>query len=212
MLHRRARRFKCPSGLDKRVCKYVLRDVWGFEWDPQKTHSNVSPGPYLDFWANCVHNANDEALALDDSNVAIFLVKTIRENLNETVERLVTKVHEYYRRPTSPGHDVSIAQAWTATAFAIQLWLHVKPDASWRATPSPALTQLLQSGLPSATAPGLMTGGRLNKSFSLRDLSRVCGLSVVWTDEFGRHLELEGRNIHVFRHAALLPMLRNMPK
>lgn len=210
MLHRRTRRFQCPRGIEKRACREFLQEIWGLDWDPKRPYANIPPGPYIDFWANCVQQINDETLVLEDRNVAISLVQIVRSSLHETTAQLIDKVNGYLTQRSGHSSHSSANQAWEASAFAIQLWLHMRPDPNWRVASAQTLHQLVQAKLPEAAPQGTVITGKINLKLSAQELSRACGISVVWTDDFCQHLALTGRNMHVFRHAALLPVFRNM--
>lgn len=211
---RKERRFRCPRHVDKTTCEHVLRDVWALDWNANGSYQGVPPNPYLDYWANCVQEAHDPDLMLDDSYVAVGLVSLVRAGLNDTVDTVRDRiVANYPCRPNNPALLLSKDQGSRAFTFAMQLWLHIRLEHN-AATAPQTVKQVAHAALPKSattTTKGTVIDGRLTADFCAEQLSRAGGIYIRWTDDISQHLHLEGNTLHVFRHSGLLRALRDSP-
>lgn len=208
---RRNRRFRCPPGMEKAACQEILHDVWQLKWEPELAPHTVPPNPYIDYWINCVLEADQPNLCLDDRRIAMGLVRHVKSGLRETLPVLKESIEGVY--PDQDGSPVTVSSEDTgiALAFAIRLWLHVHPKIDWKCPPSTALHDIVRDCIPEPADPSTIIEGRLSNDFCAKHLWRKGGLDVRWTDDISQHLLLHERHIYVFRHSNSFRALYECP-
>jgi hypothetical protein len=208
---RRNRRFRCPPGMEQAACQEILQDVWQLKWEPELAPHTVPPNPYIDYWINCVLEADQPNLCLDDRRIAMGLVRHVKSGLRETLPVLKESIEGVY--PDQDGSPVTVSSedTGTALAFAVRLWLHVRPKIDWKCPPSTALHDIVRDCIPEPADSTTIIEGRLSNDFCAKHLWRKGGLDVRWTDDISQHLLLHERHIYVFRHSNSLRALYECP-
>jgi hypothetical protein len=197
--------------MEKAACQEILQDVWQLKWEPELAPHTVPPNPYIDYWINCVLEADQPNLCLDDRRIAMGLVRHVKSGLRETLPVLKESIEGVY--PDQDGSPVTVSRedTGTALAFAIRLWLHVHPKIDWKCPPSTALHDIVRDCIPEPAASSTIIEGRLSNDFCAKHLWRKGGLDVRWTDDISQHLLLHERHIYVFRHSNSLRALYECP-
>ena len=205
-IRQRHRRYVCQGSLDENVCKELLSGVWNLEWTNDHLNTNVPPNPYVEHWTNCVIEANDEDLLLDDREVAIGLVDVVKNDGGNECTTILRNIADMYA--AFPGQPLQLTdeQAITALRFALGWWLHVFPctNQSW----SLQLQEVVNEHVPERTIT--QAEGHLSYDFCARHLVRKGGFNIVWTDRVDEHLTVtRGQSIRVFRHSSMLRSLQH---
>ncbi|KAL9620384.1 MAG: hypothetical protein Q9160_005084 [Pyrenula sp. 1 TL-2023] len=95
--------------------------------------------------------------------------------------------------------NIAPKDAGATLAFAIRLWLHVRPDIDWQNPPFTALQEIIKRCVPKRAPSETDIQGRLSSDFCAKYLWRKGDLNICWTDDLSKHLLLDGRQIYVFR-------------
>lgn len=209
---RRNRRFACPSDIKRAACEEILKDVWQLEWRPEHAPHTVPPNPYIDHWKNCVQEADLPGLYLNHQKIAVRLVNIVKLGLQRSIPVLKQDMEGDHCDQDQLSIRISPKDAGAALAFAIHLWLHVRPDIDWENPPSTALQDIIQRCVPKRAPSTTDIQGRLPNDFCAKHLWRKGGLDICWTDDLSKHLLLDGNQIHVFRYSNSLSVLHHSPQ
>lgn len=200
--NRRKSRFRCPKGVETSTCHKVLAGVWQLDWNQYPTSASVPPKPYIEHWENCITEANDEDLELNDHNVVIRLVDCLRSNVDSTWPQAKEQISRVYASQKQDGSKLSNEQGETALRFALQLWLHCSP--SHKPEDKATIRQVLHSCLPELVVHQ-QADRQMSHDFSAKNLQKRGGIDVIWIDRLDQHLTiLRNRSICVFRHSSML--------
>jgi hypothetical protein len=206
---RRNRRFKCHQVVDSAACQELLRGVWQLDWDYKTANPGVPPDPYMKHWENCVLNADDDDLQLEDRGTVISLAGLIKQRLDDDISEIKDAISVHYNSVSNSTLKLSDQQSEQALRFATKLWLHASPDLS--AMGASSFRAAIKARLPERSDPSKISG-RLTSDFCAKHLWRKGGIRVEYTNEIEQHLFLfESRILYVFRNSSMLRALQQDP-
>ena len=200
----------------------ILNATWGSKYKPQQLVQDGSLGAsYLRYYEEQCRNALhfQELKSLIETHADIF---DIVERLKDpTATREGIKGYLRSRLPNSNSADAEDILCET-TDLAVRAWLMVDvgqlqhgfvPGQKPLLWEEGSLKDLLQTNFgPSGCAPNLiMNNIKLDRLFTARNLERIAGLQIVWTDNLSDHLRLmvDDTRIAIYHHATFLEHHQN---
>ncbi|KAJ4422292.1 hypothetical protein N0V82_003047 [Gnomoniopsis sp. IMI 355080] len=194
----------------------IVQALWG---DPrtmtQEKLRNLSSAPYWQYFHHkCVHalRDRDRHIALRKLRDIVEVTRqikadTIRSEIKDSIRRKLTTTHANEDELLDKSVDLATSLLLMIDCGSLALGFSGKTEISWV---DGCLREHLKDYF--CEAPALAhTGVKLQKEFTARNLCRIAGMNVFWTDNLIDHLRLteDDTRIHIFHHASLLEYQRH---
>lgn len=176
----------------------------------QEELRKLGTGPYWQYFhQKCVHALRDRGrhIALRTFRDVVEVAQqvktdTVRSEIKDSIRRKLTTTHTKEEDLLDSSVDLATSLLLMIDCGSLALGFSGKTEISWV---EGCLREHLEdyfSETPSLTH----TSVKLPKDFTARNLCRIAGMKIVWTDNLIDHLRLteDDTRVHIFHHASFL--------
>lgn len=206
---------RSPHLADETKCA-ILNTIWGSSYTTEHLNQNEILGSsYMRYYDEQCRNAL-QSKGLDTfikTHADITDVIQELKDTNATRQQVISSLRSKLQNQSQNGSDASICEA---IDLAVRLWLMVDigellhsfvPTQKSLVWKDGTLENLLEDrfGMPAAI-PMRIVRVKLDRIFTARNLQRIAGLQIIWTDNHSDHLRLmaDDRWIAIYHHVSVL--------
>lgn len=189
----------------------MIRALWG-DTGPncQEKLQKLAAGPYWQYFhQKCVHALRDRGrhIALRTFRDIVDATRqlkadTARSEIKESIRQKLKTAHTREEELLNNSVDLATSLLLMIDCGSLALGFSGKTAISWV---DGSIREHLEDyfvGTPILTH----TGVKLHKNFTARNLCRIAGMQIIWTDNLIDHLRLtaDDTQVHIFHHASFL--------
>jgi hypothetical protein len=176
----------------------LLQGVW--DLDPAMPENRAAA--YIDHFKDVLlslHEPSNSNLSLDPGKV-VETVSLIRSSPHEPLQDIRDSLRVFQEAfGWTPANEESARKVIT---FVLRLWLFTNAENFlW----SQNLRDVVCQSLSLPMSPEMSLPSLLSSDFSAKNLTRIGGMKVIWTNYLSDHLKMVGNSqVKVFRYASVL--------
>lgn len=193
----------------------ILNNIWGSAYSAGDFSENPSIGDsYLRYYGdqcrNALHSKEFDSIIQTHANIADIV--TLLKQPTMTREHLQDYLCTKYQLDSRTDDNQPLCDI---IDLAVRLWLMIdvgkiqhgfvpgQKPLLWKSGP---LKDLIQERFGSAEVPSRVVRVKLDRLFTARNLERIAGLQIIWTDNISDHLRLmvDDTRIAIYHHVSFL--------